>query len=64
MITITWYNMVAIFAGVLFIIAFIYTTRKDVGGGALAELAKVFWILTLMVFIVVFYTIWGVIFWW
>lgn len=64
MITITWYNMVAIFAGVLFIIAFIYTTRKDVGGGVLAELAKVFWILTLMVFIVVFYTIWGVIFWW
>lgn len=64
MITITWYNMVSIFAGVLFIIAFIYTTRKDVDGGALAELAKVFWILTLMVFIVVFYTIWGVIFWW
>lgn len=64
MITITWYNMVAIFAGVLFIITFIYITRKDVGGGVLAELAKVFWILTLMVFIVVFYTVWGVIFWW
>lgn len=62
--TIIWYNTVAIFVGILFAIAFIYIVRKDVGGGAFAESVKAFQILRLMVFIVVFYAIWGGIFWW
>ena len=64
MITIAWYNIVAIFVGILFIAAFIYIIYKDVGSGMLAGLAELFWLLVLMASIVLFYAIWGGIFWW
>lgn len=64
MMTIAWYNAAAIFIGVLFIIAFFNIARNDVGDGALEKSSKEICILILIVSIMVFYAIWGGIFWW
>ena len=62
MITIAWYNIVAIIVAILAVV-FVYFTPKDSGGPA-GGLAGCFYILILIIVFGLFFTIWGGIFWW
>lgn len=63
MITIAWYNIVAIIVGLLFSLWF-YIEDKEGSLGAIAEWWACVKILFILVLAVIFYAIWGGIFWW
>lgn len=63
MITIAWYNVVAIIVGILFSIWF-YIEDERGSLGAIYEWWVCVKILFILALVVIFYAVWGGIFWW
>lgn len=65
MITITWYNVVAITVG-LFVVFLIWRNDRSgrSGTGALEWLNEAINIVVILVLAALFYALWGGIFWW
>lgn len=64
MITIAWYNVVAIVVGVMFVGFFIWLSNRDTGSGIGTALSEMFLGIMGIILAVMFYAIWGGIFWW
>lgn len=63
MITLAWYNVAAIIAGVIFIFWF-YVLAKDCSLGAFQKWLSFVVKLIVILSVVIFYAVWGGIFWW
>ena len=65
MITITWYNVVAITVG-LFVVFLIWKNDRSgsFGTGAFERLNEAINIVVILVLAALFYALWGEIFWW
>ena len=59
-IQITWYNLLAIAAGIFFLVEIIIAEKTERKGGYLPDLTSVIYIICA----IVFYAIFGGIFWW
>lgn len=64
MITITWYNIVAIVVGIIFLISFARTCIAENETGFLSGLESALERLFIIFITALFYAIWGGIFWW
>ena len=65
MVVIEWYNLVAIIVGIISAGIFIYgTTRENGETGFLAGLGDAFRGCLIFVIVLIFYLVWGGIFWW
>ncbi len=64
MITIAWYNVVAIVVGIAFIGFLTWLLNKDTGSGTFAGLAEAFYLLITIMVAIIFFATWGGIFWW
>ena len=62
MVTIAWYNVVAIVVGIIALVCtrFIPKDEGGYGGGLGTVFGGIIWIAA----VIIFYTIWGGIFWW
>lgn len=64
MITIAWYNVVAIIVGIAFVVFFVWNANKDTGSGMLAGIGEALLSIIMFFTAVAFFAIWGGIFWW
>lgn len=65
MITTEWYNLVAIIVGLILVGIFIYGTTREIGEtGFLARLGDSLRGCLISIIILIFYLVWGGIFWW
>ena len=63
MVIVSWYNIVAILVGFLFVV-WLYSLYKEERVGALSKWVDFVRGLFGIVFITIFYLIWGGVFWW
>ena len=59
-IQLTWYNLLAIACGVFFLVEILIAEKTQPKGGYLPDFTSVLYIIAA----IVFYAIWGGIFWW
>lgn len=64
MITLTWYNIVAIVVGIIFLISFARTCISENETGFLGGLGSALEGFFIIFITALFYAIWGGIFWW
>lgn len=64
MITIAWYNLVAILVCIIFLCIILHLINKDVGSGIGAGIEELFTGIIIFLCAIIFLAVWGGIFWW